>query len=189
MSKRRPNSRSISFRIDPALLNGLEHEASQNDVSLNFLINQIVKKYLEWDRFEDRADMMPIPTEMFSYMIEMAARFHRDEEYRGHSGTSEVAWKAAELVSGVLRESVIFMGKEYNFDTALSVLQQYMKACGIDMHHKREGATHLVIVYHNLGKTWSLFAQGLLKLVLEDAVKARVETHATSNVAVARVVP
>ncbi|MEW6604568.1 MAG: hypothetical protein AB1351_07755 [Thermoproteota archaeon] len=169
------------------MLNGLEHEASQNDVSLNLLVNQIVKKYLEWDRLEDRTDMMPIPTEMFSYMIEVAARFESEEKHARHSDASGIVWKVAEIVSKVLRELVILVGKEYNFDTALSVLQRYMKACGVDAHHRREGATHLVIAYHNLGKTWSLFAKDLLKLVLEDAAKVRVETYATSNVAVARV--
>lgn len=187
MSERQPNSRSISFRIDPILLKDLEQEAFRNDVSLNFLVNQIVKNHLEWNRFEDSAGMMPFPKRMFLYMIEMVTRLQSDEENARHPDMDRIAHKAAGMVSETLKELVAFMGKEYNFHTALSSLREYMKACGIDTQHRVDGTTHIVIVYHNLGKNWSLFAKELSKLILEDAAKARVETYATSDVAVAEV--
>ncbi len=151
------------------------------------MVNQIVRNHLEWNRFEDSAGMMPFPKGMFLHMIEMVTRLQSDEENARHPDIDRIAYKAAGMVSETLRKFVVLMGKEYNFHTALSSLREYMKACGIDTQHRINGTTHVVIVYHNLGKSWSLFAKELLKLILEDAAKARVETHATSDVAVAEV--
>src|SRR5919108_4812779 len=65
-------TRSITFRLDSAILDELQHEANQREISLNVLINQTLKRYCQWDRYENRIGMMPVPKIMLSSLIDKA---------------------------------------------------------------------------------------------------------------------
>jgi predicted DNA binding CopG/RHH family protein len=65
-------SRSITFRLDSHTIDELQHEADQNQISLNVLINQILKRYSDWDRYENRIGMMPVPKAMLTSLIDKA---------------------------------------------------------------------------------------------------------------------
>jgi len=45
-------SRSITFRLDSFVVDELQREANQTEISLNVLVNKILKKYVEWGRYE-----------------------------------------------------------------------------------------------------------------------------------------
>jgi predicted HicB family RNase H-like nuclease len=59
-------TRSITFRLESSILDKLQHEADQKEISLNVLINQTLKRYCQWDRYENRIGMMPVPKIMLS---------------------------------------------------------------------------------------------------------------------------
>jgi hypothetical protein len=59
-------SRSITFRPDSHTIDELQLKADQNEISLNVLINQVLKRYSEWDRYENRIGMMPVPKAMLT---------------------------------------------------------------------------------------------------------------------------
>jgi hypothetical protein len=44
----------------------------QNQISLNVLINQVLKRYSEWDSYENRIGMMPVPKAMLTSLIDKA---------------------------------------------------------------------------------------------------------------------
>ena len=54
-------SRSITFRLDAEVIEELQREADLKEVSLNVLVNQILRRYAKWDRFENSLGMMPVP--------------------------------------------------------------------------------------------------------------------------------
>jgi predicted HicB family RNase H-like nuclease len=54
-------SQSITFRLDSNTFDELQREADQNQISLNVLVNQALKRYSDWDRYENRIGMMPVP--------------------------------------------------------------------------------------------------------------------------------
>ena len=65
-------SRSITFRLDSHTIDELQREADQNQISLNVLINQVLKRYSEWDSYENRIGMMPVPKAMLTSLIDKA---------------------------------------------------------------------------------------------------------------------
>ena len=65
-------TRSVTFRLDSSVLDELQREADQREVSLNVLVNQALKRYADWDRYESRIGMMPVPKVMLSSLIDKA---------------------------------------------------------------------------------------------------------------------
>ncbi|HEY7109350.1 MAG TPA: hypothetical protein VH415_07985, partial [Nitrososphaeraceae archaeon] len=60
------STRSVSFRLDSKVVDEMQKEANQNEISLNVLVNQTLKKYTEWGRYENKIGMMPVPKLMLS---------------------------------------------------------------------------------------------------------------------------
>ena len=54
-------TRRITFRLDLSTVYNLQREADQKEISLNVLVNQILRRYVKWDTFESKIGMMPIP--------------------------------------------------------------------------------------------------------------------------------
>lgn len=56
------NKRTITmtFRIDEKIMNKLQIEAKNREISLNMLVNQIIKNFVDWFMFEPKVGMIPI---------------------------------------------------------------------------------------------------------------------------------
>ncbi|HEX6029413.1 MAG TPA: hypothetical protein VFY64_10270 [Nitrososphaeraceae archaeon] len=183
-------TRSVTFRLDSSILDELQHEADQREISLNVSVNQILKRYCQWDRYESRIGMMPVPKIMLSYCIDKAISIAKNngiqniEPYR-----DEIIKQAARVAFSLMKDSVLFMKKNFNLWVVLSVLEEYMKVSGIKADHKIEaGRKHVFVIQHELGENWSLFTKELLTLIFENLAKVRIECNITSNTAIAEVI-
>jgi hypothetical protein len=179
----------MTFRLDIQVIDELQAEADQKEISLNVLVNQILKRYSEWDRYENKIGMMPVPKTMLTTLIDEAIAIARKsgikevDHYR-----DEIIQQAARIAFSLMKDSVLFMKRHYGLWVVLAVLQEYMKVSGINTDHKIEGRKHVFIIQHDLGKNWSLFTAELLKLVFQELAEARAEFEITPNTTVASVI-
>jgi len=181
-------TRSVTFRLDSSVLDELQHEADQREISLNVSVNQILKRYCQWDRYESRIGMMPVPKIMLSYCIDKAMNIAKNNGIQVESYRDEIIKQAAGIAFGLMKDSVLFMKKNFNLWVVLSVLEEYMKVSGIKADHKIEaGRKHVFVIQHELGENWSLFTKELLTLIFENLAKVRIECNITSNTAIAEV--
>jgi hypothetical protein len=67
-------TKSITFRLDSTVVEELQRDADQGEISLNVLVNQILKRNVEWDRYENKLGMMPIPKSMLTTLIDEAMK-------------------------------------------------------------------------------------------------------------------
>lgn len=183
-------TRSVTFRIDSSVIDELQAESNNREVSLNVLVNQILKRYSEWDRYENKIGMMPVPKIMLSTLIDRAIGVAKTsgikdvERYR-----SEIVKEAAQIAFGLIKDSVLFMKKQYNLWVVLSVLEEYMKVSGINADHRLEGSRkHVFVIQHELGENWSLFTKELLSLIFEKLANVKAEISVTPNTTIAEVV-
>jgi hypothetical protein len=187
------STRSISFRLDSKVIDEMQREANQNEISLNVLVNQILKKYTEWGRYENKIGMMPVPKLMLSSLIDRVIEIATKngilndttiEPYR-----DQVIKEAASTAHSLMKDAVLFMRKDYNLWTVLSVLQEYMKVSGINSDHQIEsGRKHIFVIKHELGQNWSLFTKELLTQIFESLAQARAEFRITPNTTTAEVI-
>jgi hypothetical protein len=56
----RKTTTTIKFRIDTDTINKLHIESARHDLSLNTSVDQILKRYVQWDMFEREAGIMPL---------------------------------------------------------------------------------------------------------------------------------
>ena len=183
-------TRSVTFRLDSSVIDELQTEADNKEISLNVLINQVLKRYSEWDRFENKIGMMPVPKVILSSLIDKAISIAKSsgikdvDHYR-----DEIIKQAAHLAFGLMKDSVLFMKRQYNLWVVLSVLEEYMKVSGIKADHKIEGSRkHVFIIQHELGENWSLFTKELLELIFQNLANVRADINTTANTTVAEVV-
>ncbi|HEU4447951.1 MAG TPA: hypothetical protein VFR94_24995 [Nitrososphaeraceae archaeon] len=183
-------TRSVTFRLDSSILDELQHEADQREISLNVSVNQILKRYCQWDRYESRIGMMPVPKIMLSYCIDKAISIARNNGIQNiESYRDEIIKQAAGIAFSLMKDSILFMKKNYNLWVVLSVLEEYMKVSGIKADHRIEaGRKHVFVIQHELGENWSLFTKELLTLIFENLAKVRIECNITSNTAIAEVI-
>jgi hypothetical protein len=182
-------TKSITFRLDTTVIDELQREANGVEISLNVLVNQVLKRYVEWDRFENKVGMIPIPKSILSslinQMMEVAAeaKITDLEAYR-----DKIVKQAAESALKVMKDTVLFMKNDYSFWTVLDVLRKYMKVAGITSDHRVEqGRKHVFIIQHDLGETWSLFAKELLLLIFAELANVKAEINATDKTVKAEV--
>lgn len=174
-------TKSTTFRLDTKVVTELQKEADLGEISLNVLVNQILRRHIEWDRYENKLNLLPIPKQMLIKMIDETIQVAKDaeiqnlEEYR-----TKIARNAAEIAFDIMRDSVLFMKKEYNLWTVLDVLRKYMKAANITSDHTIEsGRKHVFVIQHDLGENWSLFAKELLSLIFTELAEVRADITET----------
>jgi hypothetical protein len=134
--------------------------------------------------------MMPVPKIMLSYCIDKAISIAKDNGIQNiESYRDEIIKQAAGIAFSLMKDSVLFMKKNFNLWVVLSVLEEYMKVSGIKADHKIEaGQKHVFVIQHELGENWSLFTKELLTLIFGNLAKVRIECNVTSNTAIAEVI-
>lgn len=181
-------SRSITFRLDSNVLDELQYEANNNEISLNVLVNQVLRKYVEWGRYENKLGMMPVPKVMLSSFINETMILAQKNGIFLESYRDELIKYSAKKAYQNIKESVLFMKKKFDLWSVLGVLQEYMKVSGIVSDHKIENSRiHVFVIQHDLGVHWSLFAKELLSIVFHELANVKANIVTTENSTVAEV--
>jgi predicted HicB family RNase H-like nuclease len=182
-------TRSITFRLESSIIEELQTEAEYRETSLNVLINQILRRYSNWERYENKMGMIPIPKVMLSGIMDEMLKIGKD------SGVEDVVDFRNKLIKELsqtafafLKDSVLLIKKNYNLLVVLEVLEQYMKVVGINSDHRIEDdGKHVYVIQHKLGENWSSFIKEFLILIFENLGKVKVDISSTENTIVAKV--
>ncbi|HXG74233.1 MAG TPA: hypothetical protein VNK44_05410 [Candidatus Nitrosotenuis sp.] len=151
---KKETTRSITYRLPTTVVEELETEAMQKNISHNVLVRQILEKYLVWDRFADKIGIIPVPKKILETLgVEMEG-----------SEINEIV----DAIKPIIKESVLFMKGKYDLKRAIETLEDYMRASGMNSDHRVEGAIHHFIIQHDLGIKWSLFTEQLLKEIFGE---------------------
>ena len=184
-------TRSITFRLDPNTVDNLQREADQKEISLNVLVNQVLRRYVKWDTFEPKIGMMPVPKIILSTCFNkaiLAANESGMNQDEIESHRDEMIKSAAEISFSLIKDSALLMKRTYNLWTVLELLQEYMKVSDMKSDHRIEaGNNHVFIIQHELGENWSLFTKVLLNLIFENLASVRPDVNTTPNTIIAKV--
>jgi hypothetical protein len=182
-------TRSITFRLESSIIEELQTEAEYRETSLNVLINQILRRYSNWERYENKMGMLPVPKIILSSMMEEVMKIGRENGIDDVIMFRNLLMKELSQIAFIfLKDSVLLIKKNYNLLTVLEVLEQYMKVVGINSDHKiDDDGKHIYVIQHKLGENWSLFIKEFLILIFENLGKVKVDISSTQNTIVAKV--
>ncbi len=149
-------TKSITFRLPKRILEQVELEAEQNNISENVLVRQILTNYVDWFRLSKGIGMMPITKESLRKLSE-----HLD-------GTS-INSIVNDISAMIKNFSIIRYGK-YDLSTTLDSLSMYIQMSNSQLVHLREGNNHRFLISHNLGIMWSLVLEQLFKAIFGEFI-------------------
>ena len=146
---KKEKTRSITYRLPAKIVEELESEAMEKNISQNVLVKQILERYVQWDRFGDKIGIVPVPKKI----LDVLGKDMQGEDIEG-------------IISALIptiKDSVMFMKGKYDLKRCIETFEDYMKASGMKSDHRVEGDVHQFIVQHELGLKWSFFTERLLK--------------------------
>ena len=182
-------TRSITFRLESSIIEELQTEAEYRETSLNVLINQILRRYSNWERYENKMGMIPIPKILLSSILDETIKIGKENGIEDVSSFRNTLMRDLSQIAFIfLKDSVLLIKKNYNLISALEVLEQYLKVVGINSDHRIEhDGKHTYVIQHKLGENWSLFIKEFLILIFENLGKVKVDISSTHNTTVAKV--
>lgn len=165
---KKEKTKTITYRLPEKLVQELETEAMQRGISQNVLVKQIIEKFVQWDRFGDKIGMIPVPRKILQSL--------------GKELEISDINMIIQLLMPVIKDNVMFMKGKYDLKRCIETLEDYMRASGMKSDHRVEGSLHHFIVQHELGMSWSLFTEQLLKEIFHEFLpEQNVKTQTTES--------
>lgn len=164
-------------------MNELRCEAIRNDVSLNYLVNQVLKGYTSWGRYETLTGMMPVPKTILSFVIDRILALDNNAGVKDACLFRKmILRRAAEIAFEDLMDLAMGLKAKVDLQIMLDVLQYYLEQCDIPCVSETVGNTLRFIVRHNLGMSWSLFLAELINLIFQRFSEEKVEPKIMPNI-------
>jgi hypothetical protein len=67
-------TKPLTFRIETKILEKIREEGGNNQISVSNFINKILKRYVEWDSYEPKVGMIPIPKLLVEKLFEKRSK-------------------------------------------------------------------------------------------------------------------
>src|SRR5215472_6216276 len=160
-------SETISLRLDRAALNTIRSEARQKDISVNTLLNQIIRQHVQWHSYAASAGFLTVRKQLIMQLINRL-----DEE--------EIKNTAKEM-SRESKDFVLLLRNEYRLESVLDVLQTWVRISGYKYKSEIKGSTQLHIIQHDMGKKWSLYLADLFRHIFEELEIRKMDFDVTEN--------
>jgi len=144
---------STSFRIDPETLKKLNSESGKAEVSLNSLVNQILKQHAEWHSKAADAGMVTIFKPMLKHLMSQL-----DEE--------DIKNLAQKIAKQEGKDFMMLLSHEYNINTALKLIEIWLKVIKYPYSYEVNDNEHKFFIHHDLGKKYSIYLSSLYENVL-----------------------
>lgn len=163
-------TRTVSYRIDSKILDEVIREANMRDTSPNLLVNQILRRFIEFDRYQHRLGTVPFPKEMLMEII--------------NDGDDKYLKTLAARAFKFLLEAVILTQQNQNLGATLALLKEYVKVGGIACDHLKKDGNDIIVVQHDMGSRTSFFVKELLSAIFEKFLIERPVFEMTDSMVV-----
>ncbi|KAF6245206.1 hypothetical protein [Nitrosopumilus sp. b2] len=173
-TQKKEKTKTVSYRLSDALISELESDAMQKGISQNVLIKQILEKYVQWDRYSEKIGMIPVPKGIL--------------ESLGVNLEGQDINMIVDIIKPIIKDNVMFLKDKYDLKRCIETLKDYMRASGMNSDHRIEGPLHHFIIQHDLGMSWSLFTEQLLKEIFHEFLPDKnMKTQTTDSTVIATI--
>jgi hypothetical protein len=145
-----------TIRISENMDTLLKKDAVSKKITTNALIQGILSKYLEWDRFAEKYGFISLTQDTFRTVLDKI-----DDE--------KLVEASRELGSRVPKDLLLFwFGKTgvNGFLKYLTLVSDYAAFANFEI--AREGSQYIITAHHNLGLKWSDYLKGFLETGLKS---------------------
>lgn len=162
--------RTISFRIDPQIIDRLSKAAREDKITLNALVDQVFDNYVYWDRKSVLAGWVLMKNDVLRLFIESL----------GEKKITDLAKKAAKIV---LKDTLLSISGKVDLESWLLVTKYRSLKSNFAYQELRSQKEFKIVITHRMGSKWSLFHRVYYMQMLKDlGRKATVDITANSLV-------
>ena len=162
------NSKSITFRLDNTILNKLHYEAYQNDISVNTLVGHIIRRHIDWHSNAAKAGFVTVRRGLLINLINKLPE-------------KEISSIAEYIAKNETKDFVLLLRNEYNIESALDVIETWIKISGYPYRHEANYSRHSYVIQHDMGRNWSLYMAELYRFLFEEFGLRKVEFDLNHN--------
>jgi hypothetical protein len=164
---------TITLRIDTDVMQSLYNKAEQEDISLNTLFNQVLKRYVEWDMYDGKAGMISLSKPVVKDLFQKLSR-------------EDVMKMTKDVAKSAVYDIALFMkGGKMDPDSFVSWFLSRMKNCSeiteTDVGEESSERTHTCIIKHDLGENWSLFHKAVVESIFNDILVRPIHINTTGS--------
>lgn len=173
----RGSNRSVTrtLRLDPALDAFLAQSAERAGVSPSALVNQALRKFVEWDSYAEKYGIVSIPQSLVARLMHLIPE-EKVREIGKWVGTTQV------------REFLTFWFKEVTPRTLVQGYPRLEAKYGrmFEYEERSEGTSWVIVLKHGGGSKWSAYYEELLTAVFREVLHRDVSIESTEHQVVAR---
>lgn len=152
----REKSESQSFRLDQRILHALREEAKRENLSLSGLVNQILAKYVDYDRFADRMNALSLARKTFLSILNTVP-----EEEIIHA--AEIEGKSSPVAY------ITSMNGYMSVDNVIGFVKDLSAHANLFEYSVRSESPPTFTLVHEMGIKWSLFIAHYLAEAFKSA--------------------
>jgi hypothetical protein len=153
---------TMTFRIDEHIMKLLRKESERRDISLNILVNHVLKQYIEWDMYACKAGMIPVAKPVLSALFDKMT-------------PQEAIDLAIKVGQSAIHDIALFMKSKMDLHSFLSWFEMKMKNSSIEFSHRLVNYTHTYVMKHELGYNWSLYQKTLLQIMFNQIFEKQID--------------
>ena len=161
-------SESITLRLDSIILNKLHHEARQNDTSVNTLVSHIIRQHIDWHSNAAKAGFVTVRRGL---LIDLINRL----------SDKEITLLAEYIAKKETKDFVLLLRNEYNIESALDVIETWIKISGHPYRHEVSYTRHSYVIQHDMGMNWSLYMAQQYRFLFEEFELKKVDFDINDN--------
>ncbi len=152
--KNSSKSVNVSSRIDGNLYDLLVEDAKTKGISINSLMNVIVRKYVDWGRFSDELGLASISKRSLDKIFENLC--------------DDTIKQISKEVGGIIQKELIFLKHDtLNFKNIIDVIKTNGTRFGF-VKHIEENSMQIINIHHGINKNFSKFLAETHKALAED---------------------
>lgn len=159
---------TASFRIDKDNLDKLRKEAEEKKLSLNVLLNQTIDHHVNFRSVAVPAGFLSFPKPVLVRIMEKLSEDEARKIGRDHFEQD------VESICLMLRN-------KFDADTFMETVEYWLKDCNITYRHDIEDQNHKYLIFHDLGKNWSLYMAEFIGKTIEHLTGRRVISKLTNE--------
>lgn len=167
--KNHKKTTTVTFRIDSNIMRKINYKAEQDGISLNTLINQILKRYVEWDMYVGKAGMVPISKPVVKKLFQELSE-------------EEVINMSKDIAKNAVYNIALFMRSidKLDVDSFVSWFLSRMKTSS-EISENKDNNTNTYIIKHDLGENWSLYHKTILESIFTENLQKPIQTSMTDS--------
>ena len=164
-------TKCVTFRITSERLGHLHKESEAKNISLNTLVNQIIKEHLDWHGLAAHAKLYYL---LKLFLIRIINQLKEDQ----------LRELAQDTAKNDLVDISLFLKGGFSIASLSNIAETWLRIAKMPYRYEINGNSCRIIIEHDMGYNYSFSIKEISRYILEVAFKTQASCNFTDNTVV-----